>query len=147
MEHDARSLQRLSFTQAAVFSVVVTQKLNESGPPQPHVPIAPQLPPEEHVWHVPPACPVGVRQHAAGGELAPHGPRQTGSPQQVVLLQMYPAGQSLCPFGHVSRESQQTFMSTQYDCVPSSLLLVYCVAQPQPLPGPPQADSGAPPQR
>jgi hypothetical protein len=47
-----------------------------------------QVPPLEHVVQLPALCPFGVRQHAAGVTFAPHGGRQTGSPQQVVLLQV-----------------------------------------------------------
>jgi hypothetical protein len=95
--HGGTSEQNMSCAHTAVFSVVVKQLL-PSGPAQPHEgnPLV-QLPAVVHVVHSPPVWPFGVRQHDAGGTCAPHGGRQTGSPQQVVLLQVYPGAQSVCP--------------------------------------------------
>lgn len=71
-----------------------------------------QLPPVAHVSQLL-LFPTGVWQQVPEPTLVPQGGRQTGSPQHVVALQMYPGGHCFCPPGQVFRSLQQTWKSTQ----------------------------------
>ena len=84
--------------------------------------------------------PLGVWQQTAGGRLvSPHGGRQTGPSQQVETAQTHPGGQSDWPPLQAESELQQTLKFVQNDFRLFSLPPGYWVAQPQPLPDPPQA--------